>query len=116
MNWDDANTAVLEALGIPYKGKYLVAVTVRIRYDKLPIVHTVSHIPEKGVPHLNAQRHRFTLTPADPEALQPFDLDAACDQALRRVNRLIDGMSVYHRKKIEADFCWAKARLKRGYA
>lgn len=97
MTTTDANTAVLDALCIPWKGQNFAAVTIRLRAGELPSVHTVRHILHKDLPGITQQHQRFTLIPAEPEG---FDLDAACQQAMDRLATHINASADEHKRAL----------------
>lgn len=99
MTTPDANAAVLDALGIPWKGQGLSRVTICLRPHQPPAVHTVRHILHKDLPRFTEQRHRFTLQPVDTD---PFDLDDACQQAMRRLADHIHLSASIHQCELRA--------------
>lgn len=99
----DATTAVLDALGIDYKGKAVTAVTIRLRPETPPTVHIVHHILNKHAISINARHQRFTLTPCDT-APAAFDIDTACQEALARVTQHIDARCSEFSHAIADDF------------
>lgn len=100
MTTPDANAAVLDALGIPWKGQGLSRVTICLRPHQPPAVHTVRHILHKGLPGITERRHRFTLAPADAPA---FDLDDECRQAMRRLADHINLAASRHQCELRAN-------------
>lgn len=100
MTTRDANTAVLDALGIPWKDMGLSRVTICLTPHQPPEVHTVRHILHKGLPGITERRHRFTLVPVDAV---PFDLDEACRQAMRRLADHINLAASRHQCELRAN-------------
>lgn len=100
MSTPDFNTAVLDALCIPWKGQNFAAVTIRLRPGELPSVHTVRHILNKDLPGITQQHQRFTLTPAEQPEPERFDLEAACQQAMDRLAAHINASADEHKRAL----------------
>lgn len=114
MSHIDANTAVLDALGIDYKGKHVAAVTIRLRHDTPPTVHIVRHIFD------------FSLNPAAVKVIDQhfkltrhnikpptFDLDEACQEALQRVTERINQKCAALQRDTRHEFAWSWKDLNR---
>lgn len=99
MKTQDPNTAVLDALGIDWKGQDLARVTICLRPNQLPTVHTVRYILDKQLTRITEQRQRFTLTPDDVPA---FDLDGECRRAMRRLVDHIQRSASRHQSELQA--------------
>lgn len=111
----DPNVAVLEALGIPHKDQGLKEVTIRLRAGELPSVHVVRLILDKHLHSITEQHQRFTLTPADPQA-ERFDLEAACQQAMKRLTQHIEERCRSAKTVTHMHFFRARERLQQGAA
>lgn len=112
----DPNVAVLEALGIPHKDQGLKAVTIRLRAGELPSVHVVRLILDKHLPGITEQHQRFTLTPAEQPEPERFDLDTACQQAMKRLTQHIEERCRSASTVTHMHFFRARKRLQLGAA
>jgi hypothetical protein len=83
MNNVDLNAAVMDALGIEYKGKNLIELQITLKVNCLPEIKTTSWALDMA----GHQTHKFECYRL--KDVTPLNLDEQCSAALNRVNNWI---------------------------
>lgn len=104
------NIAVMDAMGIDYKNQNIVSIKIELQTDKLPqltIERVLLSVPEPRYTFETREIHG--MRPLDKDA--PFDLDAMCKAATRRVGIAINKLTAKTKRDVQKDFFAARARL-----
>lgn len=90
------NTAVLDALGIPWKDQHIASATIRLQHDRLPVVEIQRYLDEVCTGAVEGKR--FTLTVIDdlPATPPPLDIAAMATAAQERLARYINRRTEEH--------------------
>lgn len=113
MSIHNLNTAVMDAMGIPWKGQNISRVTIKLGgHDKLPVALIERVYPrfEAGA-HLDFTWERLELRPAAEKPAPGIDIDALCTQATARLQAAIEKSAAAAVLDLKTEILKARIRL-----